>query len=131
MATHAGKLGKVYVGTDQVAEVRNFSIDETADTSEDTSMGDDWKTHLVTLKSWTAACDCWWDETDTNGQQALTTGASVTLNLYPEGNASGATYYTGTATVTSSGRSQALDGVVEQKFQFTGNGALTKSTVGA
>ena len=40
MATHAGSEGTVKVGSDAIAEIRSFSIEETADTLEDTSMGD-------------------------------------------------------------------------------------------
>lgn len=129
MATHAGNEGSVYVGANQVAEVRSYQIEETQNTSDDTVMGDTWQTHLVTQKSWTAQCDVLWDETDTNGQGALTGGASITLNVYPEGNTTGDTYYTGTATVTSISRSASYDGLVEASISLQGNGALTESTV--
>ena len=39
MATHLGKEGTVQVGSNSIAEIRGFSIDETIDTVEDTSNG--------------------------------------------------------------------------------------------
>ena len=44
MATHLGKEGTVQVGANAIAEIRSYSIDETSDVVEDTSMGDDSKT---------------------------------------------------------------------------------------
>ena len=40
MATHKGSEGTVKVGSNAVAEIRSYSLEETADTLEDTSMGD-------------------------------------------------------------------------------------------
>ncbi len=129
MATHTGKDGVVKVGANDVAEVCSFSLNETADTVEDTTMGDAARTHIVTLTSFDGSLDVYWDETDTNGQIALGVGSSVTLALYPEGDASGATYYSGTALVTSVGKSSSFDGMVEQSISVQGTGALTTATV--
>lgn len=129
MATHSGKDGIVKVGANPVAEVRSFSLNETADTVEDTTMGDSARTHIVTLTSFDGSLDVYWDETDTNGQVALGVGSSVTLDLYPEGDGAGATYYTGTASVTSVNKSSSFDGMVEQSISVQGNGPLTTATV--
>ncbi len=129
MATHSGKDGIVKVGANPVAEVRSFSLNETADTVEDTTMGDSARTHIVTLTSFDGSLDVYWDETDTNGQVALGVGSSVTLDLYPEGEGAGATYYTGTASVTSVNKSSSFDGMVEQSISVQGNGPLTTATV--
>jgi hypothetical protein len=131
MATHHGNGGVVRVGANSVAEVQQWSLTERVDIAEDHSMGDAWKTHLTGVKSWDGSVQCWFDETDTNGQQALTVGASVTLNLYPEGTGSGATYKTGTITITEITLDDAKDGIVTRAFNFVGNGALTETTVGA
>jgi len=131
MANHVGNEGVVKVGSVTVAEVRSFSINMSADTTEDTVIGDTWKTHVVTQNSWTAEVTCFWDEADTTGQGAFTIGSSVTLNLYPEGASAGTseTYYTGTAIVTGWGTSQTHNGMVEATYSFQGTGALTKSTL--
>ena len=98
-----------------------------ADTVEDTTMGDSARTHIVTLTSFDGSLDVYWDETDTNGQVALGVGSSVTLDLYPEGEGAGATYYTGTASVTSVNKSSSFDGMVEQSISVQGNGPLNYS----
>lgn len=129
MATHKGSEGTVKVGANAVAEIRSFSIEETADTLEDTSMGDTARTYLASLTSFSGSVDVFWDETDTNGQNALTIGASVTLNLYPEGDTAGDTYLTGTALVTSRSISSSFDGMVEMSIGVQGTGALSTATV--
>ena len=129
MATHAGKEGTVKVGANTIAEIRDWSITETGETVDDTSMGDSALTHKPTVSSWEASINSWWDETDATGQGALTINAEVTLNLYPEGAAGGATFFSGLATVTGISRSAALDGMVEISFTAQGNGVLTESTV--
>ena len=129
MATHKGSEGIVKVGTDSVSEVRSYSIEETADTLEDTSMGDSARTYKSSLTSFSGSLDVFWDETDTTGQGALTIGSEVTLNLYPEGDTTGDTYYTGTAIVTGVTRTGSFDGLVEASVSVQGTGALTQTTV--
>jgi len=129
MATHTGSEGTVKVGANAIAEIRSFSLEETADTLEDTTMGDTARTYKSSLTTFTGSVDVFWDETDTTGQGALTIGASVTLNVYPEGDASGDTYYTGTALVTGVTRSSSFVGLVEASITVQGSGALTATTV--
>ena len=129
MATHAGSEGKVFIGTSQVAEVKSWSLEVTSDTVDASIIGTQWRKNQATIKSWSGSFDTFWDETDTTGQGALEVGATVTLNLYPEGNASGATYWTGDSIVTSIAYSGSFDGIVEATFSFTGTGALDEETV--
>ena len=129
MATHKGSEGIIKVGTDSVLEIRSYSIEESADTLEDTSMGDSARTYKSSLTSFSGSIDVFWDETDTSGQGALSIGSEVTLNVYPEGDTSGDTYYTGSAIVTGVTRSASFDGLVEASVSVQGNGALTSTTV--
>lgn len=129
MATHTGSEGTVKVGSDAIAEIRSFSIEESADTLETTTMGDTARTYSSSLTTFTGSVDVFWDETDTTGQGALTIGAEVTLNLYPEGDTSGDTYYTGTAIVTGRTINSSFDGLVEMSISVQGSGALTETTV--
>jgi len=127
MAIHKGSEGTVHVGTDAVAEIRSYSVEETADTLETTSMGDAARTHLASLTSFSGSLDVYWDEVDT-AQIALTVGSSVTIKFYPEGTASSAKYYSGTAIVTGVSRSASFDGLVEASISVQGTGALTLAT---
>ena len=129
MANHTGVEGTVKVGANAIAEIRTWSITHTADVIEDTTQNDSAKTFKSGLTSWTGSLTCFWDETDTTGQGALTAGASVTLNLYPEGASSGDMYFSGSAIVTSVGVSVPTNGMIEQTFAFQGSGALTTTAV--
>ena len=128
MATHKGSEGTLKVGSDSLAEIRSYSLEESADTLEDTSMGDSARTYKSSLTSFSGSVDVFWDETDT-AQNALTIGSEVTLNVYPEGDTAGDTYYTGTAIVTGVTRSASFDGLVEASVSVQGTGALTSTTV--
>lgn len=125
MATHTGSEGTVKVGANTIAEIRSYSIEQTADTTEDTTMGDAWRTHKTTLKAWSGTVDVYWDETDTNGQATLVPGAEVTVNFYPEGSTTGDVYLTGTAIVTGKTISASFDGMIESTITLQGTGALT------
>tara|TARA_R110002110_G_scaffold75820_1_gene200180 strand:+ start:32 stop:424 length:393 start_codon:yes stop_codon:yes gene_type:complete len=129
MGIHKGSEGIIQVGSgnDAVAEIRSYSVEETADTLETTSMGDAARTHLASLTSFSGSLDVYWDETDT-AQIALTVGTSVTIKFYPEGTASSAKYYSGTAIVTGVSRSASFDGLVEASISVQGTGALTLAT---
>lgn len=129
MATHTGSEGTVKVGANAVAEIRSFSLEESGETIETTSMGDASRTFVAGLKTFTGTIECFWDETDSTGQGALTVGSEITINVYPEGDTSGDTYYTGTAIVTGASLSSSFDGMVERSFSIQGSGALTADTV--
>ena len=128
MATHLGKEGTVQVGSNAIGEIRGFSIDETIDTVEDTSMGDASKSYLASIKDFSGSVDVLYDEADTNGQTALAVGSSVTLNFAPEGSASGDVKLTGTAIVTGKSITSSFDGLVESTITVQGTGGLTTTT---
>lgn len=129
MATHKGSEGLVKVGSATIAEVKSYSLEESADTIETTKMGDAARTYLPSLTSFSGSVDCFWDETDTAGQVALAVGASVTLVFYPEGATSGDTYYSGTALVTGKTITGSFDGMVEASISVQGTGVITTATV--
>ena len=129
MATHTGSSGVVKVGTNTVAEVRSFTLDTTAELLEDTTLTDTAKSFQVGKKGATASIECFWDETDTNGQIAIAEGSQVTLALYPEGADSGDYYFSGTWLITANSASTPTDGMIEATFSATLTGALTRGTV--
>lgn len=131
MSTYHGKNGVVKVATNAVAEVTQFSHTETAETADDTAMGDDWRTHKAGHKAASGSITCHWDPSDTNGQVALAAGESVSLKLYPSGAESGDQEISCTATITSVGVQSQLEGIVSQSFDYQVNGATTHAAVGA
>ena len=130
MATHTGSEGTVKVGTtNSILEIRSYSVEETSDTTEDTSMGDSYRTHKTTLKSWSGTVDVFWDELDTTGQGALVVGSEVTVRFMPEGATTGDIYLSGSAIVTGKTVSASFDGMVESTITLQGTGALTTAAV--
>ena len=43
MATHSGSEGTVFIGGNELAEIRTFTLNVTGDVIEDTSMGDSFR----------------------------------------------------------------------------------------
>ena len=129
MANHKGSEGVVHVGTAAVAELRSWEITENNTLIDDTTLNDTWETKQAGNSNWSGSASTFWDETDTNGQEVLDIGSSVTLKCYLEGTGTGATYKIGTAIVTGVTGSGAINGMCERNFSFTGNGALNQTTV--
>ena len=129
MATHTGSSGVIKIGTNTIAEVRSFTIDTTAELLEDTTLTDTSKSFQVGKKCASASVECFWDETDTNGQIALAEGSSVAMDLFPEGTASSDYYFSGTWLVTATSVSVPTDGIIEATFSATLTGNLSRSTV--
>tara|TARA_B100000780_G_scaffold7817_1_gene5745 strand:- start:12036 stop:12428 length:393 start_codon:yes stop_codon:yes gene_type:complete len=130
MAITRGRDGVVKVGTNTIAEVVDWNLDQTADVIETTSLTATARTYTPGKTASTGSVTCNWDETDTAGQGAMTAGAILALNLYPEGDAGGDTYYSFNIIITSIGQaSGGSDGIVSAVYGFTVSGAITLATV--
>lgn len=129
MANHKGSEGVVKVGANTISEVKDWSLSETADTIEDTVMGDAARTRKPSLTSASGSISCFWDEADSTGQIAMQAGSEVTLNLYPEGATTGDYFASVSAIITTQDASAAMDGMVEASFSWESNGAVTWATV--
>ena len=127
MANHLGREGVVKLSSTTVGELRNYSLAQSSDVVEDSTIGDTFRTRKATMKTWSVSGDLYWDLTDA-GQVLLTIGSSVTVNLYPMGTTS-ATYYSGGGIVTKYDVSAAFDGMVEGSISIEGNGTLSVLTV--
>jgi len=127
MATHTGSEGTIKIGSDTLGELRSYSLESTAETIEDTSMGDSSRSYKVGLTTFTGTASVFFDETDT-AQNNLDAGASITLEVYPEGADTGDTYYSGSAIVTGRTINASFDGMVEMEISFQGTGGLTETT---
>lgn len=130
MATH-GKNGKVKLGSNLVADTTKWTLNISVETADTTSQGDSWQSHLSGIPAWSGSCDALTDMGDTNGQNALTIGASVSIGFYHDGDGTGKKYYSGTATVTGINTESDMKAANKVSFSFQGNGALTVETVSA
>jgi len=133
MATKTGASGvvKVQVSGTTVAvvgEVRSFTFDGSADTIEDSVMGDSSRTYKQGLKTNTVSIECYWDEADAQ-QLILDERASVDFEIYPTGPGSGETFFSGGGIVTSRSISGAFDGMVEASFTIQCSGDVTEAQV--
>jgi len=128
MATHKGSEGTIKVGSNAVAELLSYSLTENVDLIETTNITDAARLYSTGKTSWGGEIATNWDEGDT-AQSALTIGASVTLNVFPEGDTGGDTYYTGTAIITGLDKSADGEGLVTNSISVTGSGALSSALV--
>lgn len=131
MATHKGSSGVVKIATNggsvaAVGEVRSYSIDETADTIEDTVMGDSVKSYLASLTDATLTIDALWDDADAP-QLVLDTSVDIDWEIHPTGTGTGEKYYSGGGIVTAKTISASYDGLVEASFSVQVSGAVTEA----
>ena len=132
MATTKGSSGvvKLAVNGGSVAamgEIRSFTLDETADTIEDSVMGDTARTYLSSLTSATLSMDVYWDDADAV-QLVMDSGAALDWELYPTGTGTGEKYYSGGGILTSKSLTASFDGMVEGRFALQVSGAVTEAT---
>lgn len=129
MATHTGSEGTIKIsGSNTVlGELRSYTLEQTSDTIEDTSLGDSSRTYKAGLKGFSGSASLFFDEADA-GQLLLVVGTEIIIKVFPEGASSGDKFYSGSAIVTGYNISASFDGMVEAETTFTGTGALTLST---
>ena len=128
MSTYTGNSGVVKIGTNTVAEVVGFSVTENADRVEDTALGDSNRTYKAGLTDVSGTIECHFDPPDTNGQVAMTAGATVSLVLWPEGSGTGNSEWTVSATVLSINTNVAFNEIISTTFEWGAAGAMTKGT---
>lgn len=124
MATYSGNSGAVYIGATVIAEVRDWSIEQSANRVDSTVMGDDWTSGKITQKSWSGSVNIYYDPS----QQGIELGQLITLNLYPQGRTTGLEYYSGQCHITALNSSASFDGMIEASISVEGNGSLSTLT---
>ena len=137
MATLTGNNGSITVNSVNVANVRNFSIEITADTIETTTMGVDVRTYVPGLSSFSGSADVYFDPADYDTNEStfnptagLVGASGVAGKFYIQENYSSTSDYafTGTIIVTGWTVNTTMDGFVEASMTFQGTGAATYST---
>jgi len=128
MANHIGVDGLVTVGGVTIAELKGFSIEESVNAIDNSTINDLASSVVAGRTSWTGSIECHWDETDATGQGAMTIGSTVALIFKPEGATTGDAIFTGSAIVNSVSKAIADEAVITQSFSVTGIGALVEGT---
>jgi hypothetical protein len=139
MTSFVGNAGAIKINGAAVAEVRSYSIEMTADTIEQTVMGDSTRQYVKGLSSFSGTADVYWDPahfTGTNnidGEIFASVGdAGAALAIYPEGDVGSGTdkVMEGNIIVTGYTINGSFDGMIEASISFQGTGALTYATTG-
>jgi len=136
MATYRGYLGIIKAVTTagslaNVGEVKSWSLEEVAEVLEDTSIGDADKTFVAGMKDWTCSLEAHYDAADV-AQEDLIVGATVDLELRPEGSTAGKTKITCTGIVTRARvNNEGVAGIVSYSVDIEGNSAVALGTVPA
>lgn len=128
MAISTAADGVIKSGATAVAEITGYSVEYTSDTVESSVIGDSARTYEATLKSFTMSIDAFFDPADT-GQGTLDPGASISFSIYPQGEDSGDTYYSGSGIITSRNISTSNGEMITATFSVQGDGDLTEATV--
>lgn len=138
----SGSQGIVYIGNDAVASIRSFSLEETQETIDATTMSttgaNAFRTNKPTFKSWSGTVDVFWTVTPagTNADGGAASaqaefGANTrpgtteaTFHFWPSGDNTNELGYFGNGIITSRTISTSVDGMVEASFSVIGTTAL-------
>ncbi len=147
MATYTGFDGVIKLAdsgdslsSTAIGNLRNFTVEQTQDTIEDTAMGSTgMRTYKPGLSTFTISGDVFFDHADTvqakidelvskTGQETL-----ATFEVYPSGTGTSETpansKLSGSCIITSFSITSSVDGMVEASFAAQGSGALTIATI--
>ena len=115
-----------------IAAVRNFSIELTRDTIENTTMGQDTRSYVTGLSTWSGSADIYYDSAASTGHLAVhtvlnpTSGTVGSSTLTFEGYlADTAGKFSGEVIITGFTVNSSMDGMVEASISFQGSGACT------
>lgn len=113
-----------------ITEIQSYSYEEAVETTDSGAMGDTYTDFLGGLKSWRGQLEVWWDPGDAS-QEALSVGAEVDVEFYPQGDAVSDVYRSGTALIENVSVATNKSGMVARTYTLLGKGALSQATVSA
>lgn len=128
MATITGNTGSISFDGNLVSELTSFTINQTAETVDDTAKGDTWRTKKPTLKSWSLEFGFRYDPTD-SGQGGVAVGAVGAFIGYVTENTPGAYKFDGSCIITEKSFTSELENIVEGTATAEGTGALVESVI--
>ena len=131
MASFTGAAGLVHWDSDNIGELTSFTVDETSEPVECTTITSSFRAYKPGINAWSGSAEVQWSDDDT-GQVALWTELATpvekTLTFYPEGNTSGDITYSGNALITSMNVTSSVNSMITTSISFQGTGGLTKAT---
>lgn len=130
MSFFTGNKGSAFVGTDKVAELKEWNIEMTAETIDASDLDSEWDQKILGAKKASGSILAKYDPDDAAAQASLTVGEEVELNLYPRGNEVGEQYFhIPKAIITSQGHSIKRNELMEKALNFEANGEVKELTV--
>lgn len=132
MACFSGKDGVVQVNGAAIAQVRSWTLNESAETLDCSHMGNNgWRSFQAGMNTWEGSVDIMWDEQDMVADLAV--GGTVTLTLYPNpANYASPTIsdhrMSGSVVIVGMEITASYDGLIEATLNFQGTDALTRAT---
>ncbi|MGV6848555.1 MAG: hypothetical protein ACWA5A_09270 [Marinibacterium sp.] len=127
MGRHTGKDGIVKFDSGAVEGLMKWTLSENAPTADTTAAGDAWEDHDTLIPNWNGTIELRADHTGSG--QDTRAGAVIAIELYSEGDTSGKTYWSGSATIEEHGLDSPYDNTVSRTYSFKGKGPLARATV--
>jgi len=138
--TKSGIGGAIQISDDggtnyeTIAELRSWSLEESADVVESASMASVAKTYHATHTTWTGTMDAYMTFDDSDGGVEYTTidtevpviavGTQYKFKFYADDSTASFAHYDGDGIVTAISRSVSHDGMAEMSITVQGNSAL-------
>ena len=126
MSSFTGITGVVKIATVAVAEVTEFSYDDSSDLVESHAMGDTNKSYEATFIDGGGSITCRFDPLDAK-QTAMVSGATLAVELQPEGSTGGDFELAGNIVIESTSLAVPMADMVQKTFTY--KGVLTAGTV--
>lgn len=124
MAAIKGQFGLVKAGGSQVAEVRSFTVNQTATLEDNSGIEQEWKEFFVTNTEWAAQVSIFWDDANT---ALFPIGSTVSVVFYPFYETDESSRYYGDGIVVSRQITGQFDTMVEATISIIGDGQLTQA----
>ena len=128
MTTYTGNGVVVSFNSVTLAEIRQVTIDETAQTETDTVAGDTHETRDPVMRDGTGSIDLL-DDTAEASFDACVPGTKATMIVYPQGNSGGKPRRTFTAVITRRNRGLGYKSKVPVSVNFEISGAVVDDAV--
>lgn len=123
MAAIKGQFGLIKAGGSTVAEVRSFTVNQTATLEDNTGIEQEWKEFFVTNTEWAAQISIFWDDANT---ALFPIGSTVSVVFYPLHETDENSRYFGNGIVVSRQITGQFDTMVEATISIVGDGDLTQ-----
>lgn len=131
MARYTGEGGVIKAGNDLIAEIADYSIEETDQVILQAGLSDTWDRNVAGRNQWSASINVFLDDGASGdpAQVAMTVGATLDFSFYQRGEAPTMVFRKGLGIVATKGGENENNGNLMGSFTITGAAELTIETV--